>query len=118
MLFTPMAFNKAGTANAPELLMASTTTEKLANCIADPSTNGFLRMATTIGGNWWGLGFGGQSESVNDVYVLDNDLKIAGSVLDLGKGERIYSVRFLQGKGYLVTFKQTDPFFVLDLSDF
>lgn len=76
-----------------------------------------LRIATTIGGNWvGGFGWGGSTESANDVYVLDNNLKTIGSVLNLGASERIYSCRFLQDKGYLVTFKQTDPFYVLDLS--
>lgn len=77
--------------------------------------NGYLRIATTIGGRFWD--FRASSESVNDVYVLDKELKISGSVKDLGKGERIYSARFLQDKGYVVTFRQTDPFYVLDLSN-
>jgi uncharacterized secreted protein with C-terminal beta-propeller domain len=38
-------------------------------------------------------------------------------VTDLGKGERIYAVRFLAEKGYVVTFKQVDPFYILDLSN-
>jgi inhibitor of cysteine peptidase len=70
--------------------------------------NGYLRIATTIGG--W-------SNTTNDVYVLDGGLKVVGSLQDIDQGERIYSARFVQDKGYLVTFKQTDPFFVLDLSD-
>lgn len=81
---------------------------------------GDLRIATTVGENniWLGFtGTGGRSESVNDVYVLSKDLSIQGSVKDLGKTERIYSVRFINDKGYLVTFRQTDPFYVLDLSD-
>lgn len=75
---------------------------------------GNLRIATTISG---GFGFGGSSESVSDVYVLDPSLKTIGEVTGLGKGERIYSVRFLEDKGYVVTFKQIDPFYVLDLSN-
>jgi uncharacterized secreted protein with C-terminal beta-propeller domain len=38
-------------------------------------------------------------------------------VTDLGLTERVYSVRFIQDKGYVVTFRQIDPFYVLDLSD-
>lgn len=78
---------------------------------------GYLRVATTVGQNmfWWGIG--GTQESANDVYVLDEDLEITGSIQDLGLDERIYSARFVEDKGYLVTFKQTDPFFVLDLSN-
>ncbi len=34
----------------------------------------------------------------------------------MGLDERIYSVRFINDKGYVVTFKQIDPFYVLDLS--
>lgn len=76
-----------------------------------------LRVATTVGGNfWWGFG-SGSGNTANDVYVLDKDMKEAGSVKDLAAGERIYSVRFLEDKGYVVTFKQVDPFFVLDLSN-
>lgn len=74
-----------------------------------------LRIATTVGGGWFGMF--GRSESANDVYVLDKDLVISGSVQDLGLGERIYSARFIENRGYLVTFRQVDPFFVLDLSD-
>jgi uncharacterized secreted protein with C-terminal beta-propeller domain len=77
--------------------------------------NDNLRVATTVGEGFWG--FGGQRESSNDVYVLDENLKILGSVQDLGLTERIYSARFIEDKGYLVTFRQIDPFFVLDLSD-
>ncbi|MFH0952532.1 MAG: beta-propeller domain-containing protein [Patescibacteria group bacterium] len=76
--------------------------------------NGNLRIATTIGSAWgWG---GSTSDSVNDVYVLDGNLKQLGSALDMGQGERIYSARFIKDKGYIVTFRQTDPFYVLDLS--
>ena len=80
--------------------------------------NNNLRVATTIGGNWWGIGLiNGASDSANDVYVLDNNLNQIGSLKDLGAGESIYAVRFIENQAYLVTFKQTDPFFVLDMSD-
>jgi len=71
-----------------------------------------LRIATTVSGGGWGVG-----ESANDVYVLDGNLNQVGSVLNLGLDEKIYSARFIEDKGYLVTFKQIDPFYVLDLSD-
>jgi uncharacterized secreted protein with C-terminal beta-propeller domain len=70
-----------------------------------------LRVAVTVSGTWQF-----RSESANDVYVLDSDLNTVGSVLDLGLTERIYSVRFIQDKGYVVTFRQVDPFYVLDMS--
>ena len=79
---------------------------------------GNLRIATTIGERWWGFMAGmGSGESANDVYVLDKDLKIQGQIKDLGLTEKIYSVRFIKDKGYVVTFRQIDPFYVLDLSN-
>lgn len=79
--------------------------------------NDHLRVATTTGQSWWGFPFSLVSESVNDVYVLDDELKMTGNVLDLGVGETIYSVRFLGDIGYVVTFEQIDPFYVIDLSN-
>ena len=78
--------------------------------------NGDLRVSTTIGENNW-FSWGRSGESVNDVYVLGADLKKKGEVLDLGKGERIYSTRFMGDQGYVVTFRQIDPFYVLDLGN-
>ncbi len=76
-----------------------------------------LRIATTVGEGWWGFGFGGTRDSANDIYVLDDTLRLTGSVTDLGLEEKIYSARFVDDKGYLVTFRQTDPLYVLDLSN-
>jgi inhibitor of cysteine peptidase len=78
---------------------------------------GNLRIATTVGGNFWWSRFGGRVDSANDVYILDLDMSIKSSIKDLGLGERIYSVRFIGGKGFVVTFRQTDPFYVLNLAD-
>ncbi len=75
---------------------------------------GNLRVATTTGNAWWGMG---RSESLNHMYVLDGDLDIIGSVEDLAEGERIYSSRFMGKRAYMVTFRQVDPLFVVDLSD-
>ena len=71
--------------------------------------NGNFRIATTTG-NW-------RAESLNHVYVLDASLNIVGKLEDLAHGERIYSVRFMGDKAYLVTFRQIDPLFVIDLSN-
>ena len=86
----------------------------LLNQFALDEHNGNLRAAVTIAGRASGLGV---SESANDVYVLDGSLAIIGSVKDMGTSERIYSARFVGARGYLVTFRETDPFYVLDLSD-
>jgi uncharacterized secreted protein with C-terminal beta-propeller domain len=70
---------------------------------------GFLRTAVSVGDS--------SSNRANDVYVLDGNLSVVGSIKDLGETERIYSARFVEDKGYLVTFRQVDPFYVLDLSN-
>lgn len=72
--------------------------------------DGHLRIATTVNPLWSGT-------SENDLYVLDEDLDVTGSVQGMGVNERIYSVRFIGERGYVVTFRQIDPFHVLDLSD-
>lgn len=58
--------------------------------------------------------------SVNRVVTFaqeDNRLVVKGQTPDLAPGERIYSVRFDGDKGYVVTFRQIDPLFVMDLAN-
>ena len=90
---------------------------KVLNQFSLDEYKGDLRIATTIGHNSWFGNFRQLAQSFSDVYVLDRNLKTVGVVKDLGKTERIYSVRFLADRGYVVTFRQTDPFYVLDLSN-
>ena len=85
---------------------------RLLNQFSLDEYNGNLRVATTIEQNFE-LG----TTSKNDVYILNPNLNTIGSIKDLGKTERIYSVRFIGNLGYLVTFRQVDPFYVLDLSN-
>ncbi len=70
---------------------------------------GYLRIATSTGS--WGENIS------NYVYVLDSDLKVVGKIEGIAKGETIKSVRFTGDTGYVVTFEQTDPLFVIDLSN-
>lgn len=73
--------------------------------------NGSLRIATTIPRQ-----FG--SESVNDLYTLEADsLDRQGSVQGMGVDQRVYAVRYVGDTAYVVTFRQIDPFHVIDLSD-
>ena len=46
----------------------------------------------------------------------EGSLARLGQVGGLGKGERIYSVRFIDDVGYVVTFRQVDPLYTVDLS--
>jgi len=77
--------------------------------------DGYLRVSTTVEG-WMVRSYISSIESQNNVYVLDMDLEIVGSLEDLASGEQIYATRFIGDKCYLVTFEQIDPFFVIDLS--
>jgi Beta propeller domain len=79
--------------------------------------NGALRVATSATS-----AFAGWSEqpAQSAVYVLNqfgDQLGIIGKVGGLGRGEQIYAVRFAGPAGYVVTFRQTDPLYTLDLSD-
>ena len=78
--------------------------------------NGYLRLATTVGNGFGFDMFWAGGNSSNDIYVLDGNLSVVGSVQGLGLTEQIYSVRFVGDKGYVVTYQQTDPFYILDLS--
>ena len=94
--------------------------------------NGTIRVATTqdVWGRWWldGEEWAGPT---NDVYVLapaecmipegcddqTPELMQIGHVGDIAVGETIWSCRFIGEKGYLVTFRNMDPLWTIDLSD-
>ena len=78
--------------------------------------NGNLRVATTVNG-WMVKSYLSSIDSYNNVFVLNEDLEIIGSIENIAVCEQIFSARFLEDKCYLVTFKQIDPFFVIDLKD-
>jgi len=71
----------------------------------------YFRIATTLGEVW-----SSQQKSKNNLYVLDEDLKVVGKIEDIAPGEKIYSVRFIGERAYMVTFKKVDPLFVIDVS--
>jgi len=73
--------------------------------------NDTFRVATTNGSGMV------QTATESSIYVYDSAMKLAGKVTGLGKGEKIYSVRFIKDLAYVVTFKTTDPFYVVDLSN-
>ena len=70
-----------------------------------------FRIATTKGNVW------GEEKSSNNVYVLNSKMRTVGELEDLAPGEKIYSVRFMGDRGYVVTFKKVDPLFVIDLAN-
>ncbi len=59
----------------------------------------------------------GESVNSNALFVLDGSLSILGQIDTLAKDEQVYGVRFDGATGYVVTFRQVDPLFAIDLSD-
>ncbi|MGN0446964.1 MAG: beta-propeller domain-containing protein [Acutalibacteraceae bacterium] len=72
--------------------------------------NGILRVATTY--------YSYQKDvDVSSIYALNSDLEVIGKLEDIAFDEQIKSVRFMGDVGYIVTFRNTDPLFTLDLAD-
>lgn len=63
------------------------------------------------------LRVGLETSDGSKVVVLDNKLNKIGETGCLSKGEKMYSTRFLGEKAYMVTYKNTDPLYVIDLSN-
>ncbi len=72
--------------------------------------NGFFRIAMTTRGkvDW--------NKTLNHLLILDDKLEVVGKVADLAPGERIYSTRMMGDKVFIVTYREVDPFFVIDAS--
>jgi uncharacterized secreted protein with C-terminal beta-propeller domain len=83
---------------------------RLLNRYSMDEFDGHFRAATTKGQMWNG-------DSDNMVHVLDMALEPTGMLDGIAPGEQIYSARFMGIRLYLVTFRQVDPFFVIDLHD-
>ena len=93
----------------------------LLNQFAMDEHKGFMRLATTRSevvkesSNGWST-----TEPVNRITVLAEKagrLEEVGKSKDLARSERIYSARFMGDRGYLVTFRQVDPLYTMDLSN-
>ena len=74
--------------------------------------DGNFRIVTTEGNMW-----DEKNISRNHLFILDESLKEIGAVKDLAPGEKVYSARFMGEKAYVVTFKQVDPLFVIDVAN-
>ena len=87
---------------------------RLLNQFSMGEFEGTLRVASTMD-DWSGSG---ASESmVTVLQPADGELVKIGQVAGLGLTEQIYAVRFMGTQAYVVTFRQTDPLYVIDLSD-
>ena len=71
--------------------------------------DGYLRIATT---STTAHGY-----DINNLFVLDEGLNQVGAVTGFAKNEHIEAVRYIGDKAYVITYEQTDPLFVIDVSD-
>ena len=55
--------------------------------------------------------------NVNQLFILDKDLKPEGSIKNIAPGEQIYAARYFGDLVYFITYRNMDPLFVADLSD-
>jgi hypothetical protein len=104
----------------PKYVASGTVPGNLLNQYSLSEHDGHLRAATTsdLGGDVPCCDRAPRTEST--VYVLerqDGKLVEVGRVGGLGRGERIHSVRFVGQVGYVVTFRQTDPLYTIDLRE-
>lgn len=102
----------------PEYAASGFVRGHLLNQFSMSEHRGDLRVVTTDQG-WWN-GLAGESAAGNHLFVMrdrDGRLETVGSVKGLAPGERVFAARMIGDRGYVVTFRQTDPLFTLDLSD-
>ena len=92
------------TADKPAFRAKGTVEGYLLNTWSLDAWNGYLRLAAT-------------KNDENVVYVLNEAMEQVGELKGIAPGEIIKSVRFMGDTAYVVTFVQTDPLFVIDLSD-
>ncbi|OFW67034.1 MAG: hypothetical protein A2Z12_07225 [Actinobacteria bacterium RBG_16_68_21] len=107
-------FDISGTGQA-RYLASGAIDGHLLNQYSMDEYDGFLRIAATEGAPW-----GTNDTTKSHIVVLaerGGDLVEAGEVGNMGKGESIYAVRFIGPAAYVVTFRQTDPLYVVDLRD-
>jgi len=98
------------------ILSEGTVSGYVLNQFSMDEYSGYFRIATTTNNFNWRT-FAEEATSKNNVYVLDMNLDVVGELEDLAPGEQIYSARFMGDRLYLVTFRNIDPLFVIDLSN-
>ena len=104
--------------NATTFVSAGEVPGYLLNQFSLPEYDGYLRVASTSRPIWWGAA---PPSSLRQSYVTvlasqGGLLVPVGQVSGLGQGEQIYSVRFVGDAGYVVTYRQVDPLYTIDLS--
>lgn len=91
--------------------MNAVAAASVSGTIMDPfaisEEDGILRVLTT---EW-------SANSKNQLFLLDENLKLLGALRDLAAGEEIYAARYVGDIAYFITYHNTDPLFAVDISD-
>jgi hypothetical protein len=106
-------FGLEGTQAATTYLASGLASGRIVNQFSMGEHQGRFHVATTVGHS-------PSPSASNNVFVLreqDRRLKVVGSVKGIAPSEDIRSARFVGTRGFVVTFKKTDPLFTIDLSD-
>lgn len=98
---------------AAEYEASGTVDGHLLNQFSMHDQDGTFFVATTTGTPW---SSDGSESQIVSMQPNGDRLEQIGIVGGIGKGEQIFSVRYVRDTAYVVTFRQTDPFYVVDLS--
>lgn len=94
--------------NQLEFLNTATVDGYVDNQFSMDEKDGLLRIATTTSN---------ENGTHNNLFILDESLNMVGGVTGFAEDESIRAVRFIDNMAYVITFEQTDPLFVIDLSN-
>ena len=95
--------------NGIDFTAATSVTGIIDNQYSLDEYNGNLRVATTS--------YDSSYRTVNNLFVLDSELKELGKVTGFAPDESIKAVRYIGETAYVITYEQTDPLFVIDVSN-
>ncbi len=102
-------------------LSAGSADGRLNSNLSMSEYKGFFRIATTCmitkqngSGKNATVSYSGET---NKLYIFDSEMNQTGIIDGFAKDEQIRSARYTGDYAYIVTFRQTDPLFVINLSD-
>ncbi len=92
-----------------KFLKKATVKGRVNNQFSMDEYNDTFRIATTYTPD--------DSKPINKLFVFDRNMKKLGEVDSFAKNESIKAVRFMGNTAYVITYENTDPLFVIDLTD-
>ncbi|MDE5973736.1 MAG: beta-propeller domain-containing protein [Eubacterium sp.] len=92
------------TENEIKFIASVTVKGYIHNQFSMNESDGYFRVATS-------------DKKGNNLFVLDNKLNLVGSVTGFAEEEEIKSVNYIGDMAYVITYKEIDPLFAIDVSD-